>query len=118
MLALCQAARTPASPCLRMQVEAGYSGIKDVRAATPVPDDTQQSFFLAETLKYLFLLFRWAGWAGRSAQRGCCPWGWGRGMMLWPWCGTQRLGAPYLLSVCLNARRSLPLSGCALRALQ
>ncbi|EFN60136.1 hypothetical protein CHLNCDRAFT_33654 [Chlorella variabilis] len=39
------------------KVEAGYSGIKDVRAATPVPDDTQQSFFLAETLKYLFLLF-------------------------------------------------------------
>ncbi|KAI3429765.1 hypothetical protein D9Q98_010078 [Chlorella vulgaris] len=39
------------------KAEAGYSGVKDVRAAEPVHDDTQQSFFLAETLKYLFLLF-------------------------------------------------------------
>jgi hypothetical protein len=34
--------------------------VKDVRVAEPVHDDTQQSFFLAETLKYLFLIFRWA----------------------------------------------------------
>ncbi len=36
---------------------AGYAGLKDVRAVPPTHDDTQQSFFLAETLKYLFLLF-------------------------------------------------------------
>lgn len=36
----------------------GYSGLKDVRAGEPVQDDTQQSFFLAETLKYLWLIFR------------------------------------------------------------
>jgi mannosyl-oligosaccharide alpha-1,2-mannosidase len=35
----------------------GYSGVRDV-TRTPVEyDDVQQSFFLAETLKYLFLLF-------------------------------------------------------------
>jgi mannosyl-oligosaccharide alpha-1,2-mannosidase len=28
-----------------------------VDSSTPEKDDTQQSFFLAETLKYLFLLF-------------------------------------------------------------
>ena len=39
------------------QVENGFSGIKDVYAATPRHDDVQQSFFLAETLKYLYLLF-------------------------------------------------------------
>ena len=32
-------------------------GIKDVRKAPPRHDDTQQSFFLAETLKYLYLMF-------------------------------------------------------------
>jgi len=36
---------------------AGYSGIRDVRVENPAKDDTQQSFFLAETLKYLYLLF-------------------------------------------------------------
>jgi len=46
----------PALPCL--QAEAGYAGIKDVRLAAPQQDDTMQSFFLAETLKYLWLLFR------------------------------------------------------------
>jgi hypothetical protein len=33
-----------------------------VRSPPPLAlDDTQQSFFLAETLKYLYLLFRWVG---------------------------------------------------------
>lgn len=36
---------------------AGYSGIRDVNSRTPVKDDVMQSFFLAETLKYLYLLF-------------------------------------------------------------
>ena len=35
----------------------GYAGVRDVRVVPPVNDDTQQSFFLAETLKYLYLLF-------------------------------------------------------------
>ena len=36
----------------------GYAGLKDVRIMPePQQDDTQQSFFLAETLKYLYLLF-------------------------------------------------------------
>jgi len=36
----------------------GYSGLRDVyNAENPVQDDIQQSFFLAETLKYLYLLF-------------------------------------------------------------
>ncbi|XP_069831000.1 mannosyl-oligosaccharide 1,2-alpha-mannosidase IA [Dendropsophus ebraccatus] len=39
------------------RVEGGYSGIKDVYATHPSHDDVQQSFFLAETLKYLYLLF-------------------------------------------------------------
>ncbi|XP_063299550.1 mannosyl-oligosaccharide 1,2-alpha-mannosidase IA [Pelobates fuscus] len=39
------------------RVEAGYSGVRDVYAANPSHDDVQQSFFLAETLKYLYLLF-------------------------------------------------------------
>ena len=37
--------------------EAGFSGLKDVYAEPPVKDDLQQSFFFAETLKYLYLLF-------------------------------------------------------------
>ena len=41
------------------RVENGYTGIKDVYAANPVKDDVQQSYFLAETLKYLYLLFRY-----------------------------------------------------------
>ena len=32
----------------------GYSGLKDVRAVPPVRDDVQQSFFLAETLKWVY----------------------------------------------------------------
>lgn len=35
----------------------GYSGIRDVYAEQPSQDDVQQSFFLAETLKYLYLIF-------------------------------------------------------------
>lgn len=45
---------------LLLQADAGYAGLKDVRLAEPIKDDTMQSFFLAETLKYLWLLFRWA----------------------------------------------------------
>jgi mannosyl-oligosaccharide alpha-1,2-mannosidase len=35
----------------------GYSGLRDVYSENPTQDDVQQSFFLAETLKYLYLLF-------------------------------------------------------------
>ncbi|XP_050099817.1 mannosyl-oligosaccharide alpha-1,2-mannosidase IA isoform X2 [Anopheles aquasalis] len=35
----------------------GYTGLKNVYLTEPVKDDVQQSFFLAETLKYLYLLF-------------------------------------------------------------
>ncbi|XP_037937604.1 mannosyl-oligosaccharide alpha-1,2-mannosidase IA isoform X3 [Teleopsis dalmanni] len=35
----------------------GYCGIKNVYQEVPQKDDVQQSFFLAETLKYLYLLF-------------------------------------------------------------
>lgn len=35
----------------------GYSGIKDVNKVPPELDDVQQSFFLAETLKYLYLIY-------------------------------------------------------------
>uniref|UniRef100_A0A8C1SUE9 alpha-1,2-Mannosidase n=2 Tax=Cyprinus carpio TaxID=7962 RepID=A0A8C1SUE9_CYPCA len=39
------------------RVEAGFSGIRDVYASTVSHDNMQQSFFLSETLKYLYLLF-------------------------------------------------------------
>ncbi|XP_041831221.1 mannosyl-oligosaccharide 1,2-alpha-mannosidase IA [Melanotaenia boesemani] len=39
------------------RVEGGYSGIRDVYTSSPNHDDVQQSFYLAETLKYLYLLF-------------------------------------------------------------
>ncbi|KAI4882829.1 hypothetical protein NFI96_016452, partial [Prochilodus magdalenae] len=39
------------------RVEGGYSGLRDVYASSPSHDDVQQSFYLAETLKYLYLLF-------------------------------------------------------------
>ncbi|XP_078734248.1 mannosyl-oligosaccharide 1,2-alpha-mannosidase IB-like [Lampetra fluviatilis] len=39
------------------RVEGGFSGIRDVYSSSPAHDDVQQSFFLAETLKYLYLLF-------------------------------------------------------------
>lgn len=35
----------------------GYTGLKNVYSEEPQQDDVQQSFFLAETLKYLYLLF-------------------------------------------------------------
>lgn len=35
----------------------GYSGIRNIDSQNPEQDDTQQTFFLAETLKYLYLLF-------------------------------------------------------------
>ncbi|XP_040061330.2 mannosyl-oligosaccharide 1,2-alpha-mannosidase IA [Ixodes scapularis] len=39
------------------RVEGGYSGLKNVYQVDGPKDDVQQSFFLAETLKYLYLLF-------------------------------------------------------------
>ncbi|KAJ8270727.1 hypothetical protein GJAV_G00118570 [Gymnothorax javanicus] len=39
------------------RVEGGYSGVRDVYSSHPNHDDVQQSFYLAETLKYLYLLF-------------------------------------------------------------
>ncbi|XP_060248961.1 mannosyl-oligosaccharide 1,2-alpha-mannosidase IB isoform X2 [Meriones unguiculatus] len=39
------------------RVSGGFSGVKDVYSPVPTHDDVQQSFFLAETLKYLYLLF-------------------------------------------------------------
>nr|XP_020658892.1 mannosyl-oligosaccharide 1,2-alpha-mannosidase IC [Pogona vitticeps] len=39
------------------RVEGGFSGIRDVYSINPAHDNMQQSFFLAETLKYLYLLF-------------------------------------------------------------
>ncbi|GCC26842.1 mannosyl-oligosaccharide 1,2-alpha-mannosidase IA-like isoform X1 [Chiloscyllium punctatum] len=39
------------------RVDAGFSGIRDVYNTLPHHDDVQQSFFLAETLKYLYVLF-------------------------------------------------------------
>jgi len=35
----------------------GYTGLRDATSESPQPDDVQQSFFLSETLKYLYLLF-------------------------------------------------------------
>ena len=43
--------------CALLQVDHGYAGLRDVRKAPPKHDDTQQSFFLAETLKYLYLMY-------------------------------------------------------------
>jgi len=39
------------------KVEGGYSGVRNVYQVGGQKDDVQQSFFLAETLKYLYLLF-------------------------------------------------------------
>ena len=39
------------------RTENGYSGITNVYEKQPGLDDVQQSFFLAETLKYLYLIF-------------------------------------------------------------
>eukprot|EP01130_Rhizamoeba_saxonica_P005708 TRINITY_DN2267_c0_g1_i1.p1 TRINITY_DN2267_c0_g1~~TRINITY_DN2267_c0_g1_i1.p1 ORF type:complete len:601 (+),score=157.02 TRINITY_DN2267_c0_g1_i1:39-1841(+) len=35
----------------------GYSGLRDARKAQPDKDDVQQSYYLAESMKYLYLLF-------------------------------------------------------------
>nr|XP_022288303.1 mannosyl-oligosaccharide 1,2-alpha-mannosidase IA-like [Crassostrea virginica]XP_022288510.1 mannosyl-oligosaccharide 1,2-alpha-mannosidase IA-like [Crassostrea virginica] len=39
------------------RTDGGYTGIRDVYQSSPSQDDVQQSFFLAETLKYLYLTF-------------------------------------------------------------
>ncbi|XP_061676895.1 mannosyl-oligosaccharide 1,2-alpha-mannosidase IA isoform X1 [Syngnathoides biaculeatus] len=39
------------------RVESGFSGIRDVYTLSDNHDNMQQSFFLSETLKYLYLLF-------------------------------------------------------------
>ncbi|KAK7790855.1 hypothetical protein R5R35_010728 [Gryllus longicercus] len=39
------------------RVAGGYTGLKNVYLEEPMKDDVQQSFFLAETLKYLYLLY-------------------------------------------------------------
>jgi mannosyl-oligosaccharide alpha-1,2-mannosidase len=39
------------------RMEAGYSGLHNAMEAKPRPDDLQESWFLAETLKYLWLIF-------------------------------------------------------------
>ena len=39
------------------RVDGGYSGIQDVNSLQFDLNDNQESFFLAETLKYLYLLF-------------------------------------------------------------
>lgn len=39
------------------KVEHGYSGVKDVFQIPTQKDDNQPSFFIAETLKYLLLIF-------------------------------------------------------------
>lgn len=39
------------------RVDGGYTGLVNVYHQNPQGDDVQQSFFLAETLKYLYLLF-------------------------------------------------------------
>ncbi|XP_007428362.1 mannosyl-oligosaccharide 1,2-alpha-mannosidase IA [Python bivittatus] len=39
------------------RVDGGYSGLRDVYSNRKSHDDVQQSFFLSETLKYLYLLF-------------------------------------------------------------
>ena len=35
----------------------GYAGVRDVTMLPPTRDDTMQSFWLAETLKYAWLVF-------------------------------------------------------------
>lgn len=39
------------------RTETGYAGLRDVYEPHPATDDVQQSFFFAETLKYLYLIF-------------------------------------------------------------
>ena len=40
-----------------VQTSAGFSGIKDVTQSSPSKDDAQQSYWLAEFLKYEYLIF-------------------------------------------------------------
>jgi hypothetical protein len=42
---------------LHCRTESAYSGLRDVRASDPQQDNSMQSFALAETFKYLYLLF-------------------------------------------------------------
>ena len=42
---------------LHCRAAGGFSGLLDVRQLPAARDRKQQSFFLAETLKYLYLLF-------------------------------------------------------------
>jgi len=37
--------------------DGGYTGVRDIMTENPTPDDVQPSWFLAESLKYLFLTF-------------------------------------------------------------
>lgn len=39
------------------KTESSYTGLRDVRTNPPEKNNSMPSFFLAETLKYLFLLF-------------------------------------------------------------
>ena len=39
------------------RTDAGYGGLRDVNKPFQKPDDKMESFFLAETLKYTYLLF-------------------------------------------------------------
>uniref|UniRef100_A0A6B2L3X4 alpha-1,2-Mannosidase n=1 Tax=Arcella intermedia TaxID=1963864 RepID=A0A6B2L3X4_9EUKA len=39
------------------RTDLGYSGLRNVNNVPPEKDNVQQSFFMAETMKYLFLLF-------------------------------------------------------------
>ncbi|CAF0843379.1 unnamed protein product [Didymodactylos carnosus] len=39
------------------RVDGGYTGIHNVYTISPSQDDVQQSFYLAETLKYLYLIY-------------------------------------------------------------
>ena len=41
----------------RVKATGAFAGLKDVRSPKPERDDAMPSFFLAETLKYLYLLF-------------------------------------------------------------
>ena len=54
---LLQNGQIPGAPLSHAQVEAGYAGLKDVTADPPANDNTMQSFWLAETLKYAWLMF-------------------------------------------------------------
>ena len=41
----------------RVKATGAFAGLKDVRSSNPELDDAMPSFFVAETLKYLYLLF-------------------------------------------------------------